>query len=79
MERGNVPGDLSRYMRLCRARHLSALLQSRRIGEAVTIDNDALYVSHSYTENGRVVASLGEAARWLEEIEDAGALHLAAA
>ena len=32
--------------------------QSRRIGEAVTIDNDALYVSHSSTENGRVVASL---------------------
>jgi hypothetical protein len=53
--------------------------QSRRIGEAVTIDNDALYVSHSHTENGRVVASLGEAARWLEEIEDAGASHLAAA
>ena len=32
--------------------------QSRRVGEAVTIDNDALYVSHSSTENGRVVASL---------------------
>ena len=29
--------------------------QSRRIGEAVTIDIDALYVSHSSTENGRVV------------------------
>ena len=32
--------------------------QSRRIGEAVTIDNDSLYVSHSFTESGRVVASL---------------------
>jgi hypothetical protein len=31
--------------------------QSRRVGEAVTIDN-GLYVSHSPTENGRVVASL---------------------
>ena len=53
--------------------------QSRRVGEAVTIDNDALYVSHSFTENGRVVASLRDAARWLEAIEDAVASHLAAA
>jgi hypothetical protein len=45
--------------------------QGRRVGEAVTIDNDELYVSHSSTENGRVVASLGDAARWLEAIEDA--------
>jgi hypothetical protein len=45
----------------------------------VTIDNDALYVSHSSTENGRVVASLGDAARWLEAIEDPGAAPLAAA
>ena len=52
---------------------------SPRIGEAVTIDNDALYVSHSSTENGRVVASLGDAARWLEAIEDAEAFPLAAA
>jgi hypothetical protein len=37
--------------------------QSRRVGEAVTIDNGALYVSHSFTESGRVVASLGDAAR----------------
>jgi hypothetical protein len=43
--------------------------QSRRVGEAVTIDNGALYVSHSFTESGRVVASLGDAARWLEAIE----------
>jgi hypothetical protein len=31
--------------------------QSRRAGEAVIVDNDALYVSHSFTESGRVVAS----------------------
>jgi hypothetical protein len=53
--------------------------QSRRVGEAVTIDNDALYVSHSSTENGRVVASLSAAACWLEAIEDAVAAPLAAA
>jgi hypothetical protein len=53
--------------------------RSRRIGEAVTIDNDALYVSHSSTENGRVVASLCAAAHWLEAIEDAVAAPLAAA
>jgi hypothetical protein len=53
--------------------------QSRRVGEAVTIDNEALYVSHSSTENGRVVASLSAAARWLEAIEDAVAAPLAAA
>jgi hypothetical protein len=45
--------------------------QSRRVGEAVTIDDDALYVSHSSTESGRVVGSLRDAARWLESIEDA--------
>jgi hypothetical protein len=45
----------------------------------VTIDNDSLYVSHSFTENGRVVASLGDAARWLEAIEDAVATPLTAA
>ena len=78
MESGNVPGDLSRHMRLRRARRLSPLL-SRRVGEAVTIDNDELYVSHSSTENGRVVASLRAAARWLEAIEDAVAAPLAAA
>jgi hypothetical protein len=52
---------------------------SRRVGEAVTIDNDSLYVSHSFTENGRVVASLRDAARWLEVIEDAVVAPLAAA
>jgi hypothetical protein len=51
---------------------------SRRVGEAVTVDNDALYVSHSSTESGRVVASLSAAARWLEAIEDAVAAPLAA-
>jgi hypothetical protein len=53
--------------------------QSRRVGEAVTIDNEALYVSHSLTENGRVVASLSAAARWLESGEEADASHVATA
>jgi hypothetical protein len=53
--------------------------RSRRIGEAVTIDDDSLYVSHSFTENGRVVASLRDASRWLEAIEDAVTAPLAAA
>jgi hypothetical protein len=53
--------------------------QSRGVGEAVTIDNDALYVSHSPTDSGRVVASLGDAARWLEAIEAADASPRAAA
>jgi hypothetical protein len=52
--------------------------QCRSVGEAVTIVNDALYASHSSTENSRVVASLGDAAR-LEAIEEAGAAPLAAA
>ena len=51
--------------------------QSRRIGEAMTIDNDALYVSHSSTENGRVVASLSAATSWLEAIEVAAPLAAA--
>jgi hypothetical protein len=41
--------------------------QCRRVREAVTIDNEALYVSHSFTESGRVVAWLRDAARWLED------------
>jgi hypothetical protein len=53
--------------------------QSRRVGEAVTIDINALYVSHSFTESGRVVASLRAAARWLETIEEAAASPLPAA
>ena len=52
--------------------------QSRRVGEAVTIDSDGLYVSHSFTDGGRVVASLHEAACWLEAIEDMVAVPLAA-
>jgi hypothetical protein len=36
-------------------------------------------VSHSFTESGHVVASLGGAARWIEAIEDAVATPLAAA
>jgi hypothetical protein len=53
--------------------------QSRRVGEAVTIDNDAPYVSHLFTESCRVVASLLDAARGLAAIEDAAAAPLAAA
>ena len=53
--------------------------ESRWVGEAVTVDNDALYVSHSFAENGSVVASLRDAARWLEAIEGAVATDLAAA
>ena len=53
--------------------------QGRRVGEAVTIDDDTLYVSHLFTQRGRVVASLGEAARWLEAIETTIPAPLAAA
>jgi hypothetical protein len=53
--------------------------QSRRVGEALTVDNDALYVSDAFNASGRVVASLRDAARWLESIEDAVAAPLAAA
>jgi hypothetical protein len=52
--------------------------QSRRVGEAVTIDNEALYVSYSSPENGRVVASHRDAARWLGAIEEAEASPVAA-
>jgi hypothetical protein len=53
--------------------------QCRQIGVAVAIDNDSLYVSHSFTESGRVVASLRDAARWFEAIDGAVAAPLAAA
>ncbi len=53
--------------------------QSRWVGEAVIVDNDALYVSHSFTESGRVVGPHRDAARWLESIEDVVAAPLAAA
>jgi hypothetical protein len=53
--------------------------QCRRVGEAVSIDNEALYVTHLFAESGRVVASLRDAARWLESIEEADASPLAAA
>ena len=79
MESRNVPDHFPRHMRSRRARRLSALLPEPWVGEAVTVDNDALYVSHSFTESGRVVASLRDAARWLEAIEDAVAAPLAAA
>jgi hypothetical protein len=53
--------------------------QSRRIGEAVTVDNDAFHVLHLFTATERVVASLGDAANWLENIERAVAAPLAMA
>jgi hypothetical protein len=53
--------------------------QSRWVGDAVTVDSEALYVSHSFTESGRVVGSLHDAARWLEAIEAAAAGPRAAA
>ena len=53
--------------------------QSRWVGEAVTVDNDAFYVSHSLTDSGHLVASLRDAARWLEAIEGAVVTPLAAA
>ncbi len=53
--------------------------QSRLIGEAVTVDNDAFHVSHLFTASGRVVASLRDAANWLDKIEHAVAAPLAAA
>ncbi len=53
--------------------------QSRLIGEAVTVDADALHVSHLFTAAGRVVASLRDAANWLEKIEDSVAVPLAIA
>ena len=53
--------------------------QSRLIGEAVTVDNDAFRVSHLFAANGRVVPSLRDAANWLETIEHAVAVHLAIA
>ena len=53
--------------------------QSRRVGEAVTVDNEPLYVPHSFTESGRVVAPLRDAGCWLEAIEDNDASPLAAA
>jgi hypothetical protein len=45
--------------------------QSRLIGEAVTVVNGAFYVSHLFTSSGRVGASLGGVANWLEKIEHA--------
>jgi hypothetical protein len=78
MESGNVPLT-SRVTCVCAMPGPYRLYyQSRRVGEAVTVDNDALYVSHSFTESGRVVASLRDAARWLEAIEGAVAAPLAA-
>jgi hypothetical protein len=53
--------------------------QSRRVAEAVTINHDALYVSHLFAETGRVVASPRDAARWLEAIEAADVSFRAAA
>ena len=55
------------------------IFQSRRIGEAVTVDNDGFHVLHLFTATGRVVASLRDAANWLENIERAVAAPLAMA
>jgi hypothetical protein len=43
----------------------------RWVGEVVTVNNDALHVSHAFTESRRFVGSLRDAARWLEAIEGA--------
>jgi hypothetical protein len=51
--------------------------QSPRVGEAVTVDYDAFHVSHLFTATGRVVASLRDAANWLDNIERAVAAPLA--
>jgi len=53
--------------------------QSRLVGEAATVDNDAFHVSRLFTASGRVVTSLRDAASWLEAIEHAVAAPLAAA
>ncbi len=52
---------------------------SRRVGRALAVDNDVLYVSHSFTESGRVVASLRDADGRLETIEGVIDAPLAAA
>jgi hypothetical protein len=53
--------------------------QVRWANEAVSVDSSALYVSHSFTESGCVVASLPDAALRLEAIEGAVAAPLAVA
>jgi len=45
----------------------------------VTVDTEALHVSHLFSAAGRVVASLRDAANWLEKIEDSVAVPLAIA
>jgi hypothetical protein len=52
--------------------------QSRWVGEGVTVDNDALYVSQFFIDSGSVVGSLLDAAHWLEAIEGAVGAPLAA-
>jgi hypothetical protein len=46
------------HLRFRESWRLSFYHRSRRVNEAVTIDNEPLYVSHSFTESGRVVAPL---------------------
>jgi hypothetical protein len=58
---------------------LSSYYRSCRVGEAVNIDNEPLYVSNSCTESGRVVAPPRDAGCWLEAIEDNDTSPLAAA
>ncbi len=50
-----------------RAGTLSAVLSSRLIGAAVTVDNDAYHVSQLFTATGHVAASLRDAANCLRK------------
>ena len=43
----------------------------------MTVDNDAFHLSHLFTATGHVVASLRDAANWLDNIERAAAAPLA--
>ena len=79
MESGSVPFDLAGHLRLRSAWRLPSYHRSRRVGEAVNIANEPLYVSHSSTESGRVVGPLRDAGCWLEAVEDNDASPLAAA
>jgi hypothetical protein len=72
MESGSAAFDIADHLRLRSGWCRLSYYRSRRVGEAVTIDNEPLYVLHSSTESGRVVALL-------EAIEGNGACPLAAA
>ena len=72
MESRNVPDHFPRTCVRAGPGVYRLYYQSRGVGEAVTIDNEELYVSHSFTE------SLRDSAQWLEAIEGAVAAPLAA-